>query len=74
MEADFENAIKGITKAFCYSMDGRPNGFFQGIPTSCFDEIFCWRVAEHHPSDRQWDSQAGRGKVGNKRRFFQARS
>jgi hypothetical protein len=34
MEADFENAIKGITKAFSYSMDGRPNGFFQNIPNS----------------------------------------
>jgi hypothetical protein len=53
MEADFENAMKGIRKAFGYSMDGRPNGFFQGIPTSCFDEIFCWRVAEHNPDARR---------------------
>ena len=53
MEADFENAIKGITKAFGYSMDGRPNGFFQGIPTSCFDEIFCWGVTKHNPNSRR---------------------
>jgi hypothetical protein len=54
MEADFENAMKGITKAFGFTMDGWPNGFLNGLPTSCFDEIFCWRVAEHNPSARRW--------------------
>lgn len=53
MEADFENAMKGIAKVFRHTMDGRPNGFFQGIPTSLFDEIFCWRVAEHNPEVRR---------------------
>ncbi|KAF4634307.1 hypothetical protein G7Y89_g3801 [Cudoniella acicularis] len=54
MEADFENAMNGITKAFAHSIDGRPNSFYAGFPTSFFDDIFCWRVEEHNPDARRW--------------------
>ncbi|KAH8594260.1 heterokaryon incompatibility protein-domain-containing protein [Bisporella sp. PMI_857] len=53
VETDFENAMKGVLKAFGHSIDGRPNSFFQGIPTTFFDDLFCWKVAEHIPKARR---------------------
>ncbi|KAH6665441.1 heterokaryon incompatibility protein-domain-containing protein [Halenospora varia] len=53
VEDDFENAIRGIMKSFGYSMDSRANCFFQGLPTTFFDELFCWRVSEHNPKARR---------------------
>ncbi|KAH8655053.1 heterokaryon incompatibility protein-domain-containing protein [Tricladium varicosporioides] len=53
VEDDFENAIRGIMKTFGYSMDSRANCFFQGLPTTFFDELFCWRTLEHNPKARR---------------------
>ncbi|KAH8655870.1 heterokaryon incompatibility protein-domain-containing protein [Xylariales sp. PMI_506] len=53
LASDFANAMKGITKAFGYAMYNRPNGFYQGLPTSFFDELFCWRTKEHDPTARR---------------------
>ncbi|KAF7560690.1 hypothetical protein G7046_g3455 [Stylonectria norvegica] len=52
-EADFANAMKGISRIFGYSMDGKANSFFEGIPSTAFDNLFCWRVEEHQPMSRR---------------------
>lgn len=52
-QADFANAMKGITRAFGYAMDGSANGFLAGVPTCVFDQLFDWRVAAHEPGKRR---------------------
>jgi len=52
-DLDMENAMKGITRAFGYAMDNKPNSFFHGLPTSAIDQLFCWRTACHDPNKRR---------------------
>ena len=47
--SDVINAFQGILQSFESSLDGQPNRFHYGLPTSSFDQAFCWQTFDHAP-------------------------
>ncbi|KAI1874257.1 uncharacterized protein JN550_002836 [Neoarthrinium moseri] len=57
-ETDLLNAFQGIIQCFGAKMDDIPNLFYYGLPTSSFDQMFCWDTEYHQPLTRrsEWPS------------------
>lgn len=54
-QSDLLNAFQGIIQSFGSKLDGHPNFFHYGLPTSSFDQMFCWDTDSHYPHRRRPD-------------------
>lgn len=54
-QSDLLNAFQGIIQSFGSRLDGHPNFFHYGLPTSSFDQMFCWDTDSHYPHRRRSD-------------------
>lgn len=48
-QEDKMKAFQGIFQRYKGTLDGRSSSFCYGLPTTSFDQTFCWRTRQHTP-------------------------